>query len=74
MVGVATYFPDDFKLSDLAEALHAGKAAFLEIVETLIRMVSTSSRPAQRLAMEDAMDRLADFSHFLTREPADENI
>lgn len=72
VVGVDTDLPDNLKLSDLAEALHAGKGAFVEIVAALVRMVSTSSRPDQRRAMDEAMDRLADFSQFLTREPAKE--
>ncbi|WP_375590266.1 hypothetical protein ABWH89_05610 [Hoeflea alexandrii] len=74
VVGVATDLPDDLKVSDLAEALEEGEAAFLAIIEALIKMVSTSSRPDRRILMDEAMDRLDDFAQILVRKVAEETV
>jgi hypothetical protein len=74
VVGVATDLPNDLKVSDLAEALEEGEAAFLAIIEALIKMVSTSSRPGRRILMDEAMDRLDDFAQLLVRKVAEETV
>lgn len=74
VVGVATDLPDDLKVSDLAEALEEGEAAFLAIIQALIRMVSTSSRPDRRILMDEAMDRLDDFAQLLVRKSKEETV
>jgi hypothetical protein len=74
VVGVATDLPDDLKVSDLAEALEEGEAAFLAVIEALIRMVSTSNRLDRRILMDEAMDRLDDFAQLLVRKVAEETV
>lgn len=74
VVGVATDLPDDLKVSDLVEALEEGEAAFLAIIEALIRMVSTSNRPDRRILMDEAMDHLDDFAQLLVRKVAEETV
>ncbi len=71
VVSVAADLPDNLKMSDLVQALKEGEPAFLAIIEALIKMVSTSSRPDQRFLMGQAMDRLDDFSQFLVHKPAE---
>lgn len=74
VVGVATDLPDDLKVSDLAEALEEGEAAFIAIIEALIKMVSTSSRPDRRILRNEAMDRLDDFAQLLVRKSKEETV
>jgi hypothetical protein len=74
VVGVATDLPGNLKVSDLVEALEEGEAAFLAVVEALIRMVSTSNRPDRRILMDEAMDRLDDFAQLLVRKVAEETV
>lgn len=74
VVGVATDLPDNLKVSDLAVALEEGKPAFLAIIEALVKMVSTSSRPDRRILMNEALDHLDDFSQFLVHKPAEEAV
>ncbi|PHR21998.1 MAG: hypothetical protein COA37_13605 [Hoeflea sp.] len=74
VVGVVTDLPNDLKVSDLAEALEEGEAAFLAIIEALIKMVSTSNRPDRRILMDEAMDHLDDFAQLLVRKVAEETV
>lgn len=74
VAGVATDLPDDLKVSDLAEALEEGEAAFLAIIKALIKMVSTSSRPDRRILMDEAMDCLDDFAQILVRKAKEETV
>lgn len=74
VVGVATDLPDNLKVSDLVEALEEGEAAFLAVIEALIRMVSTSNRPDRRILKDEAMDRLDDFAQILVRKVAEETV
>jgi len=74
VVGVATDLPGDLKVSDLIHVLDEGEAAFLAIIEALIKMVSTSSRPDRRILMDEAMDRLDDFAQLLVRKSKEKTV
>lgn len=63
--GVSLELPEGLKVADLMEAFRIGEANFIAILVTLRKMEVTLSRPDQRIALEEALDHLSDFSKII---------
>ncbi len=65
VAGVSLELPQGFTAADLLEAFRIGERNCIAILEALVKMEATSSRPDRRFALDEALDRVADFSKIM---------